>query len=581
MPLDLPADPKSALDWDWTRFKPFYDELSSRPLGAEGLGAWMADWTAIASLVSEVGTRLKIALDLHADDPALEARYTAFLEGVGEPAQAAEQALKEKLLESGLEPEGFAIPLRNMRAEASLFRAENLPLFTEHEKTALEYDKVVGSRAVQWEGRELTVTRLVGELSGAPRELRERGWRLAMDRVLADSGEIDAVWTRLMATRRKIAANAGLSDYREFAWRQRLRFDYSPADSASFRDAIEKSVVPAARRVYERRAKRLGVASLRPWDVSVDVMRQTDINVDCFGRPALRPFKDSAELERKIEGVFDRVDPRVGDYFRTMKEEGLYDLDNYKGKTPGAYCTGLNASRRPFVLMNAAGGPGDVDTCLHEMGHAFHTFQCYRNPALRYYQLWDYPAEFAEVASMGMELLGSPYLTKAQGAFYAEEEAARAAIMHMEQFLLFWPFMAVVDGFQHWAYEAGEKGADPSACDAAWAGLWDRFIQGVDWSGLERAKAKGWQRKLHPFHYPFYYVEYGFAQLGAVQIYKRYLGDRASAVTDYLRGLSLGYSVSLPELFRASGGRFAFDSGTLKEAADFLEERIAVEEKKL
>jgi len=339
--------------------------------------------------------------------------------------------------------------------------------------------------------------------------------------------------------------------------------------------------VPAARRVYERRAKRLGVSSLRPWDVSVDVMRQTDINVDCFGKPALRPFKDAAELERKIEGVFDRVDPRVGGYFRTMKEERLYDLDNYKGKTPGAYCTGLNASRRPFVLMNAAGAAGDVDTCLHEMGHAFHTFQCYKNPALRYCQLWDYPAEFAEVASMGMELLGSPYLTKDQGAFYTEEESARAAIMHMEQFLLFWPFMAVVDGFQHWAYEAGDEGAEPEACDAAWAGLWDRFIQGVDWSGLEKAKAKGWQRKLHPFHYPFYYVEYGFAQLGATQIYMRYLKDRSQAVTDYLRGLSLGYSVSLPELFRASGGRFAFDSGTLKEAADFLEERIAVEEKKL
>ena len=347
-----------------------------------------------------------------------------------------EQVLKEKLLSSGLEPSGFAIPLRNMRAEADLFRAENLPLLTEHEKTALEYDKVVGSRSVQWEGRELTVTRLVGELSGAPREVRERGWLLAMERVLSDSGEIDSVWTRLMGIRKKIAANAGLSDYREYAWRQRLRFDYGPADSAAFRDAIEQSVVPAARRVYERRAKRLGVSSLRPWDVSVDVMRQTDINVDCFGRPALRPFKDASELERKIEGVFDRVDPRVGGYFRTMREERLYDLDNYKGKTPGAYCTGLNASRRPFVLMNAAGAAGDVDTCLHEMGHAFHTFQCYRNPALRYCQLWDYPAEFAEALANLLQNPEQRQRLAREAREYVQEWSAPACAGRLRQALV-------------------------------------------------------------------------------------------------------------------------------------------------
>jgi oligoendopeptidase F len=581
MAFMLPKDPLSVLDWKWERFKNYYDELAERKLDKASLEEWMADWTAIASLVSEAGNRLHVALDLHADDPELETRYTTFLEAIVEPAQAAEQKLKERLLESRLEPVGFAIPLRNMRAEAALFRAENLPLQTEHEKTAIEYDKVVGARTVRWEGREYTVTQLVGELSGAGREVREKGWRLAMDRVLADSGAIDGVWTRLMGIRAKIAANSGYPDYRAYAWQQRLRFEYSPEDCQTFRDAIEKAIVPAAERVYARRAKRLGVASLRPWDVSVDVMRQTDINVDCFGRPALRPYADVKELEDKIGKVFRKVDPRVGAYFDTMKAEGLYDLANYKGKTPGAYCTSYNASRRPYVFMNAAGAPGDVDTLLHEMGHAFHAFQVYGNKDLKYCQLWDYPYEFAEVASMSMEFLGSPYLSKAEGGFYTEEEAARAAIMHMEQFLLFWPFMAVVDGFQHWAYENGGQGSDPAACDAAWAGLWDRFIVGVDWSGLERAKAKGWQRKLHPFHYPFYYAEYGFAQLGAVQIYKSYLERGAVAITNYLHGLSLGFSVTLPELFKASGGRFAFDAATLKEAADFLEERIAAEEEKL
>ena len=581
MAFDLPKDPYSVVSWSWDQFKAYYDTLSSRTLDKASLDEWMADWTAIASLVGEVGARLKVALDLHSDDPELEARYTAFLERIGEPAQAAEQVLKEKLLASGLEPAGFAIPLRNMRTEADIFRAGNLPLFTDHEKTAIEYDKIVGARTVKWEGKDVTVTQLVGELSGAGREVREKGWRLAMDRVLSDSGEIDVVWGKLMDIRATIAKNAGFPDYRAYTWKQRLRFEYSPRDCETFRNAIEKSVVPAARRVYERRAKRLGVDKLRPWDVSVDVMRQTDINVDCFGRPALRPYDSVKTLEETAGRVFAKVDPRLGAYFDTMRREGLYDLANYKGKTPGAYCTGYNASRRPFVLMNAAGSPGDVDTLLHEMGHAFHTFRVYENPDLRYYQLWDYPLEFAEVASMSMELFGARYLVKSEGGFYTEEEAARAAIMHMEQFLLFWPFMAVVDGFQHWAYEAGDRGADASACDKAWAGLWDRFIQGVDWSGIETAKAKGWQRKLHPFHYPFYYTEYGFAQLGAVQLYKRYLKDPKEAVSGYLHGLSLGSSVTLPELFRASGGRFAFDADSLKEAADLLEERIELEERKL
>jgi len=580
MAFDLPKDPRDALDWDWSRFKPYYDELAARELDAAHLDEWMADWTAIGALEREVGVRIRIELDLHSDDPAREARYTRFLEQVDEPAMAAVQTLKQKLLASGLTPRNFAIPLRNMKAEAELYRAENLPLLTEHEKTALEYDKIVGSRMVDWKGKDCTLTQLVGEIAGGSREVREEGWRLAMESSLADSKDIDSVWTRLMGIRAKIAKNAGEKDYRDYAWKQRLRFEYSPKDCASFGDAIEKAVVPAARRVYERRAKRLGVKSLRPWDVSVDVMRSTDINVDCFGRPALRPFGEVSELEAKAGGIFSKVDPRLGAYFESMRAARLYDLPNYKGKAPGAYCTGLDASRKPFVLLNAVGGPGDVDTLLHEMGHAFHTFQCYENPELRYYQLWDYPAEFAEVASMSMELLGSPFITKAEGGFYTEEEAARARIMHLEQFLLFWPFMAVVDGFQHWAYESG-KGADPAECDAAWSRLWDRFIQGVDWSGLEKEKAKGWQRKLHPFHYPFYYVEYGFAQLGAVQIFARYLKDRKSAVSGYLHGLSLGYSVTLPELFKASGGRFAFDAATLSEAAGVLEREIEKEEKKL
>jgi oligoendopeptidase F len=310
-------------------------------------------------------------------------------------------------------------------------------------------------------------------------------------------------------------------------------------------------------------------------------MRQADINVDPFGRPALRPYKDVAELEAKASAIFGKVDARLGARFDTMRAEGLYDLANYRGKAPGAYCTAWPASRRPYVLMNAAGGAGDVDTLLHEMGHAFHTWEVLNSPALPWHQLQDYPTEFAEVASMSMELLGSPYLTRSQGGFYTDEEAARAKIMHLEQILLFWPFMAVMDGFQHWAYENHAAASEPAACDAAWDGLWRRFIVGVDWSGLEPARAAGWQRKVHVFHYPFYYVEYGLAQLGAVQVWRNARVDQKAAVSSYLKGLSLGYSVPLPALFAATGARFAFDAATLREAVALVEMGIAEEEARL
>jgi oligoendopeptidase F len=584
MTFKLPPLPQSALDvldWEWSKYQPYYEELSARAIDAASVNEWLSDWTRVASLVNEAGQRLHVALDLHSEDEAARARYFKFLEGVQQPATEAEQVLKEKVLASKLEPKGFTVPLRNMRAEADLFRKENVPLLTEHEKTALEYSRVVGGATVEWKGRELTVTQLVGELKGESRSERERGWRLGIDRALANRQAINDVWGKLMDLRGRIAANAGVKDYREYMWRARLRFEYTPRDCETFHEAIETVVVPAAKRVYERHARLLGIDHARPWDISIDVMRQSDINVDPFGRPALRPFDDVRTLEDKAADIFKKVDPRLGDYYETMRKEGLYDLANYKGKAPGAYCTAFPVARRPYVLMNAAGGAGDVDTLLHEMGHAFHTFEVYRSSDLPYHQLQDYPTEFAEVASMSMELLGSPYLPAAQGGFYTEEETARAMITHLEQLLLFWPYMAVVDGFQHWVYTHHAQATDPAACDATWTNLWDRFMKGVDWTGLDDAKTTGWHRKLHIFHYPFYYVEYGVAQLGAVQVWRRALQDQPGAITAYLKGLSLGYSVTLPELFEATGAKLAFDAGTLRAAVDLIEEQIGKQEKLL
>jgi oligoendopeptidase F len=453
-----------------------------------------------------------------------------------------------------------------MRAEASLFREANLPLLSDELKLSTEYDRIVGGQTVVWDGQELTLPQLQPVYLEPDRERRERAWRLAAERQLTDREAINALWAKFLELRGQLAANASLPDYRAYRWQQLLRFDYSPEDCFRFHQAIEQVAVPAAQRLYERRRQRLGVKTLRPWDLDVDLL----------SRPPLRPFAQVAELVEGTARIFQRVDPELSGYFEIMQREGLLDLDNRKGKAPGGYCDSFRASRRPFIFMNAVGVHDDVQTLLHEGGHAFHAFESYHLP---YFNQLDPPLEFAEVASMGMELLASPYLPADEGGFYSPEQAARGRVEFLERAVLFWPYMAVVDAFQHWVYENHEAARDPANCDGRWEALWQRFMPGVDWSGLEAERATGWQRKLHIHQEPFYYVEYGLAQLGAFQLWRNARRDQAGAVAAYRKALSLGDTAPLPQLYAAAGVRFAFDADTLRQAVDLAEETIDTLEK--
>jgi len=557
----LPQTAQEITHWTWSQIEPYYQDLETRSLTAENVNDWLADWTSVAARASEMYARLHVATNCDTTDAEAERRFNAFLENIYPPVEAAEQKLKQKLLASGLELAGFDVPLRNMRAEAALFREANLPLLTQERKLASEYDKIIGAQTIQWEGQELTLQQLRPVYQNTDRSLRERAWLLAAERQLADRDAINALWVKFLDVRRQLAANAEQPDYRAYRWQQMLRFDYTPANCASFHQAIEQVVVPAATRIYEKRRKRLGVSTLRPWDLDVDVL----------GRPPLRPFSTIDELECKAAAIFWLVDPQLGDYFETMRREKLFDLGNRKGKAPGGYCTRLEVAKRPFIFANAVGLHDDVQTLLHEAGHAFHAFEASHLP---YYQQWDVSMEFAEVASMGMELLAAPFLPAQEDSFYSEPEAARARVEHLEGLILFWPYMAVVDAFQHWVYENPVTAADAKNCDAKWAELWRRFTPGVDWSGLDNEMVTGWHRKLHIYHYPFYYVEYGLAQLGAVQVWRNALEDQSDAVVHYRAALSLGGTVPLPELYAAAGAKFAFDAETLREAVALVENTI-------
>jgi oligoendopeptidase F len=398
------------------------------------------------------------------------------------------------------------------------------------------------------------------------RATREKAYRLVLERQFADFEALREVWSKVMLIRKQIAANADLPDYRAYMWQQKLRFDYTPEDAQSFHRAIEEVVVPAAARIRERRSKRLGLDTFRPWDTEVD----------SFGGDPIRPFKTMDELNAGTRAIFDKVDPELGKRYQIMVDEGLLDLENRKGKAPGGYCTLFPVSSRPFIFMNSVGTHQDVQTLLHEGGHSFHVFE---TANIELFHNINTPMEFNEVASMAMEYLGSRYLL--DSGMYTEAQAARARIEHLESNLIFWPYMAVVDSFQHWIYENHDLATDPVKTSEKWSEIYDRFMVGLDWSGLEQYKAVRWQRQLHTYKLPFYYVEYGLAQLGATQVWANSLSDYEGAVKAYRKALSLGSTVDLPELFQAANAKFAFDAPTLKHSVDLMEQTIDELESKL
>jgi oligoendopeptidase F len=563
---NIPRDPQEFLQWKWVQIKPLADDLQNRPLSPESLDDWVRDWSDLNRLVSEIQARLWVATTVNTTDAGVKNQFNSFLDEIYDPFQASNQVLKEKLLQSGLQPEGFEIPLRNMRVEAEIFREVNLALLSDEKKLGNEYDEIIGAQTVVWEGVEVTPTQLEPVSLSQERAEREKAWRLVMQRKLADRQKVNEAWGKLLDVRVQIGRNAGYQNYRDYRWKELLRFDYTPEDCRQFHQAIEQVVVPAASRIYEKRRERLGLSTLRPWD----------LNVDPLGRAPLKPYQTITDLVEKVSAIFHRVDPELGEYFEIMRREGLLDLENRKGKAPGAYCNDYNLVRLPFIFENAVGLHNDVSTLIHEGGHAFHVFEEAR---LLYFQQLPVGMEVAEVASMAMELLAFPYLVASEGGFYSEKDAARAQIEHLEECVLFWPYMVVVDAFQHWAYENPTAAMHPENCDQEWAELWKRYMIGVDWDGLDDELVTGWQRKQHIFEVAFYYIEYGLASLGAFQIWANAMKDRKAAVAAYRRALAYGGTLPIPQLYEAAGAKFAFDVETIQKVVSLAEEMIEKLEK--
>jgi oligoendopeptidase F len=544
---------------NWTAVEPFFDQLQVHLNGISdptSLEQWVLDWSELSAALEEESTRKYIAMTCHTDNEEAEKAYLHFVEEVEpriKPRQfALTRAFADHPAAAKLPEHRYDVLRRDLKTQADLFRPENVPLETKEARLGQQYQKLTGSLTVKFHGEEKTLVQMGRYLEEPDRALRQQAWELVAARRLREREQFEDLFDKLLGLREQIANRAGFANYRDYAFRKLCRFDYAPSDCLAFHDAVEAEVLPLLRRLQQERRNHLQIDRLCPWDLAVDPLN----------RPGLRPFETVDVMVEKTQRIFNRMDPELAAQFLEMRSKGLLDLDNRKGKGPGGYQMTLAEARVPFIFMNAVGVQRDVETILHEAGHAFHALATqgediypYRNP----------PTEICEVASMGMELLGNEFLEE----FYPPAEARRARRLHLEGIISLLPWIVTVDAFQHWVYT--HPGHSRLERDAAWVEITRRYSGDVDWAGYEREQECRWHAQLHIFLHPFYYIEYAIAQLGALQVWVNSRRDRADGLAAYKKALKLGGSRPLPELFAAAACSFEFRRKTLQPLVQLLE----------
>ena len=554
--------PQNANLDEWAQIEPLFAQLEQRMPQLETapqLQSWLLDWSELSAALDEEASCRYIAMTCHTDNANAEKAYLHFVENI-EPQLKSRQFALEKMyaatpLREQLPTERFNVFDRDVKNRVALFRQENIPLETEEAKLSQQYQKLSGSLTVKFRGEEKTLVQMGPYLEEIDRPLRREAWELIAQRRLQEADKFDDVFDQQIKLRSQIAENAGFGNYRDYAFRRLGRFDYTPEDCVKFHDAVETAIVPIARELQAQRRAQLKLEMLRPWDLSVDPLN----------RPPLKPFVQIEEMVSHTQKIFNRLDTELAGGFRQMQDLKLLDLDNRKGKAPGGYQSTLAESRLPFIFMNAVGLQRDMETIFHESGHAFHAL------ATRDEDLYAYrsaPIEFCEVASMSMEFLGNEFIEEC----YSTDDSKRARRVRLEGAVDGFPWIATVDAFQHWIYTHPDHSREERR--KAWLGLMDRFGGDVDWGGLENERANLWHRQLHIFIHPFYYIEYGIAQLGALQVWATSKQSKARALGDYKKSLALGGSRPLPELFLAAGCQFEFSAKTIHPLAKMLKDEL-------
>ena len=542
---------------DWNGLEPYFRDLEERVLDSrQALEKWLHDLSELEAVVSEDSSWRQIRMTCDTENKELEEAFRYFVMEIQPHIQPYADRLNRKLVEcpytSELDKREFFTYIRRVKKQIELFRENNIPLQAELSVLAQQYGMIAGKMTVTMDGKEYTLQQAAKFLENPQRDVREEAYRKIQERRLQDKDALNDLYSQLVQRRHQMALNAGFTNYRDYKFEDLGRFDYTKEDCFQFHDAVREYVLPLVNRIHEQKKAKLGVDTLRPWDTEAEPA----------GVEPLRPFKDAGELISKTTECFDRLNPFFGDCLRTMKSMGRFDLESRKGKAPGGYNCPLAETGAPFIFMNAAGQMGDLTTMVHEGGHAIHSFLAH---PLELSAFKEYPMEIAEVASMSMELFSMDYWD----LFFTKNDLARARRHQLERVITIFPWIATIDKFQHWVYENPNHTLEERKEN--WMAILKEFSsQVIDWQGLEQYRPFSWQRQLHLFEVPFYYIEYGIAQLGAIGLWKQYKENKEKALNNYMAALSLGGTRTLPELYDAAGLRFNFSKEHIKQLMEFV-----------
>ena len=554
--------PKDYVLTDWASIEPFFKELLDRPLTeATLLEKWLLDLSELEAFISEDACWRQIKMTCDTTDKSLEEAFNFFCMEIQPKMQPYADALNKKLINNPftkeLNQDLYFTYLRSVQKNIELFREENIPIQAELSVLQQQYGTIAGKMTITFRGQEYTLQQAAKFLEDEDRSVREEVYRKVQERRLQDKESMHDLFSSLIQKRNQMALNAGFANYRDYKFVELGRFDYSKEDCFQFHEAIKLHVLPLIDKIYARKKNKLRLDVLKPWDTEAEPA----------GTKPLRPFTDGKDLFEKSVACFEQLNPFFASCLKKMEALKHFDLESRKGKAPGGYNCPLAESGAPFIFMNAAGQMGDVTTMVHEGGHAIHSFLAH---PLALSAFKEYPMEIAEVASMSMELFTMNHW---QSFFDNDADLNRAKEHQLERTITIFPWIAIIDKFQHWVYENPNHTIDQRT--HTWNEITKEFsTDSIDYSGLDAYRAIGWQRQLHLFEVPFYYIEYGIAQLGAIGMWMQYQKNPTTALENYMNALSLGGTKTLPELYETAGIEFNFSPNYVKKLMDFTNNEL-------
>ncbi len=547
----------------WSQIEPFFKQLLDKSIGSKTeLEKWLKNKSELDAFLEEDMAWRYIKMNINTKDEGLQQSFNFFVTEISPKVAPLNNLLEKKLLSSSfideLEKGTHYIMIRGIRKSVELFREENIPIQTRLEQKSQEFGAIAADMSVEIQGEKMTLQRAAKFYESTDRSLRKETFEKINTRRLTDKDKLNNLYSELITDRHQVAVNAGYENFRDYMFDAMGRFDYSPQDCFDFHESIEEALMPYMHKLDQERKEALNLGTLKPWDKSVDLT----------GKSPLKPFETGAELLQKSIEVFTKIDSYFGQCLTTMRDRNYLDLESKEGKAPGGFNYPLYESGIPFIYMNAVGTFRDMVTMMHEGGHAVHSFLMHNLPLVDFQNT---PSEVAELASMSMELISMDHWDV---FFDDKEDLKRAKIEQLEGVLQTLPWVATIDNFQHWIYQNPTHNL-PERYEA-WERINDKFSGTLtDWSGWEDAKLNSWQRQLHLYEVPFYYIEYGMAQLGAIAVWRNYKSDPSKAIANYKAALELGYTKSIGEIYETAGIQFDFSSTYVKELIDFVWSELA------